>query len=81
MSRQKYLRYALNDFNVSLIFPPEVSLRDFRIPSYLSSWGIDDRPYGVLEGEVDFNPFLYDVGCLGILFCEEFQVRLHQSLA
>lgn len=76
MSRQNCLRYALNDFNVSLIFPQQISLEDFRISSYLASWGIDDRPYGVLEGELEFNPFLYDVGCLGIFFCEELQVRL-----
>ncbi|KJA15148.1 hypothetical protein HYPSUDRAFT_194631 [Hypholoma sublateritium FD-334 SS-4] len=73
MSQEKCLRYALNDFNVSLIFPQQISLEDFRISSYLASWGIDDRPYGVLEGELEFNPFLYDVGCLGIFFCEEFQ--------
>ena len=77
MSRNKCLRYALNDFNVSLIFPQQTSLEDFRISSYLASWGIDDRPYGVLEGELDFNPFLYDVACLGILFCEELQVHLY----
>jgi hypothetical protein len=36
---------------------------------------IYDRPHDTAQGEFDFDPFAWDVACLGIVFCTEFQVR------
>ncbi|KAG6873653.1 hypothetical protein C0995_012585 [Termitomyces sp. Mi166 len=30
-------------------------------------------PGDTLQGELDFNPFAFDVGMLGVMFCQEFQ--------
>ncbi|KAF8511773.1 hypothetical protein JB92DRAFT_2932229, partial [Gautieria morchelliformis] len=40
------------------------------------SWiGGQDQPYDTRQGELDYGPFAFDVGCLGVLFCKHFQVH------
>ncbi|KAF8152803.1 hypothetical protein BJ912DRAFT_868995, partial [Pholiota molesta] len=77
--RQKVV-YAINDFDVSIIFPLETSLTECRLNFYESHIGVHDRPYGVRTCELDFNPFPYDVACLGIYLCKYFQVITILSL-
>ncbi|KAG6867196.1 hypothetical protein C0993_012328 [Termitomyces sp. T159_Od127] len=56
------------------MFPPSMSLDDCRLPSLISFQTLDDQvPGDTLQGEFDFNPFAFDVGMLGVMFCQEFQ--------
>ncbi|KAF9484222.1 hypothetical protein BDN70DRAFT_872923 [Pholiota conissans] len=67
------MMYALTDFDLSLMLPAETDLRSCWLPIAESYPGTDDKPYGVLHGELSFNPFAYDVGCLGIALSSMFQ--------
>ncbi|KIM38156.1 hypothetical protein M413DRAFT_447921 [Hebeloma cylindrosporum] len=73
LRRADRLDYALNDFDWSLLLPAEASLKDFRIPISGTYPGVYEKPNEALRGEVDFNPFAYDVGCLGIQFAYTLQ--------
>ncbi|KAH0585222.1 hypothetical protein H2248_008471 [Termitomyces sp. 'cryptogamus'] len=71
---QKQLTYALFDFGGSTMFLPSMSLDECRLPSHVSFNTLYDQiPADTLQGEFDFNPFVFDVGMLGVLFCNEFQ--------
>ncbi|KAG6859919.1 hypothetical protein C0995_001934 [Termitomyces sp. Mi166 len=51
-----------------------MSLNKYRLPSCISyNTFIDQRPGDTLQGELNFNPFPFDVGMLGVMFCQEFQ--------
>ncbi|KAG6886681.1 hypothetical protein C0995_005905 [Termitomyces sp. Mi166 len=66
--------YALHDFDGSTMFPPSMSLDECRLPSSVSYNTLYDQvPGDTLQGELDFNPFAFDVGMLGVMFCQEFQ--------
>lgn len=67
---------ALSDFDLSMMLPPDTQLEDCRL-SISESWkGLCDRPPDVQHGELDFNPFAYDVICLGMHIAYVYQVRL-----
>ncbi|CDO74564.1 hypothetical protein BN946_scf184931.g3 [Trametes cinnabarina] len=71
--RTSAVSYALHDFDLALQLPPETSLRDCRRPSIESCIGKTDyQPSDTWAGEVDYNPFAFDVGCLGNLFIYHF---------
>ncbi|KNZ79935.1 hypothetical protein J132_08412 [Termitomyces sp. J132] len=56
------------------MFSPSMSLDECRLPSYVSFNTLPDQvPADTSQGEFDFNPFAFDVGMLGVLFCHEFQ--------
>ncbi|KAG6893229.1 hypothetical protein C0992_010822, partial [Termitomyces sp. T32_za158] len=56
------------------MFPPSKSLEDCRLPSHLSFNTLYEQvPGDTFQGEFDFNPFAFDVGMLGVMFCQEFQ--------
>ncbi|KAG6879345.1 hypothetical protein C0992_003387 [Termitomyces sp. T32_za158] len=68
------LTYALFDFSHSTMFPETVRINECRLPSktsFRTYWV--QRPDDTHQGEVDFDPFAFDVGMLGVLFCTEFQ--------
>src|SRR5882762_6235185 len=83
-----HLVYALLDFDISIQFPPNSTPADMRLPSSLSWWGSYNQPADTAQGELDYDPFAFDVGCLGVLFWNRFGVRfpfmpvwfLHSSL-
>ncbi|KAH9847133.1 hypothetical protein C2E23DRAFT_742365, partial [Lenzites betulinus] len=61
--------YALFDYDLSLILPLDASLTDCRRPrieAYIGQ-GIYHPP-DVFQGERYYNPFPFDVGCLGNLY-------------
>ena len=60
-------RYCLYDFNLSLRLPPETSLQDCRISSVgVDGWGTYwAHPQDIAQGEYEYNPFAFDVACLG----------------
>ncbi|KAG6871015.1 hypothetical protein C0995_009037, partial [Termitomyces sp. Mi166 len=71
---QGKLTYAFYDFDGSTMFPHSMSLDECRLPSYVSFDTLYDQvPGDTLQGEFDFNPFAFDVGMLGVMFCQEFQ--------
>ncbi|KAI9067542.1 hypothetical protein FKP32DRAFT_1755108 [Trametes sanguinea] len=71
--RSSSAAYALYDFDLALQLPPETSLRDCRRPSIEAATGKDDYyPADAMQGELDYNPFAFDVGCLGNLFLYHF---------
>ncbi|KAI0332328.1 hypothetical protein GY45DRAFT_1274204 [Cubamyces sp. BRFM 1775] len=61
--------YALLDFDLSLQLPLEASLRDCRRPAPEALIGKSDyHPFDIHQGERHYNPFAFDVACLGNLF-------------
>ena len=74
------LTYCLFDFDLSLMLPSGKPLSDYRLPIDEAFPGVFYKPHGVEQGQVDFNPFAFDVGCLGIFFCRRFQVPRLQLL-
>jgi hypothetical protein len=74
LSNDKAL-YAIFDYNLSSIFPPGTSPRERRLPFEMSFIGLAmNRPYDTAQGEFDYDPFAWDVGCLGIQLRNRFQV-------
>ncbi|KAG6887184.1 hypothetical protein C0995_000582 [Termitomyces sp. Mi166 len=56
------------------MFSQSARIDECRLPSYISFGTYpDQRPDDTHQGEIDFNPFAFDVGMLGVLFCTEFQ--------
>lgn len=68
------LCYVLMDFDLSIIVPPQVKKEDFRLPWYKAMAGTVG-PNDTLQGEFDYDPFAYDVGTVGVMFSEVYQVR------
>ncbi|KAI0355663.1 hypothetical protein OH77DRAFT_1495940 [Trametes cingulata] len=65
----KEAHYNLFDFNISLRFPPDTSLVACRRPAHEASWGAPVyHPPDVSLGAAEYNPFAFDVACLGNLF-------------
>ncbi|CDO75412.1 hypothetical protein BN946_scf184855.g15 [Trametes cinnabarina] len=75
---REYLRsasvsYALYDFDCAVQLPPDTSLKDCRRPPLESTIGKPDyHPGDTWQGELDYNPFAFDVACLGNLFVYHF---------
>jgi hypothetical protein len=67
--------YAIYDFDMAVVFSGDASASECRLPRWMSFQGVvTNRPQAIAEGEIDYDPFAWDVGCLGIALCEEFQV-------
>ncbi|PPQ88398.1 hypothetical protein CVT25_011277 [Psilocybe cyanescens] len=66
------LSYAIFDFDHSIKLPPSVNRTHFRLP-YHRSWGTINVIPDTRQGEYDFNPFVFDVGALGVAFCRTYQ--------
>jgi hypothetical protein len=75
LRREGKLIYALIDFDVSLMAPPDIKREDYRLPYGESFIGSGNQPYDTSQGEFDYDPFAYDVGSTGVEFCNHFQVR------
>ncbi|KAF8909771.1 kinase-like domain-containing protein [Gymnopilus junonius] len=69
---KEMLSYAVFDFDFSVILPPEVDRTKYRLP-YERSWGTFNYTMDTAQGEFDYNPFVLDVGILGVRFCYDFQ--------
>ena len=72
---QGLLSYALFDFDFSVRWPPEADRRDCRLP-YHRAWGTFNLVMDVAQGEYDYDPFAFDVGVLGAVFCKFTQVSV-----
>ncbi|RXW13379.1 hypothetical protein EST38_g12476 [Candolleomyces aberdarensis] len=70
------LCYGLFDYNASVFMPEGSRIGGFRLPYAMSEWGrYGCLPHDTDQGEYDYDPFAYDVGMMGRVFCSEFQVR------
>ncbi len=67
--RSPAVEYALFDFDLSLQIPLDASLKRCRRPSYEAFEGKGAyHPADVLQGELYYNPFAFDVACMGNLY-------------
>ncbi|KAH9895154.1 hypothetical protein C8Q73DRAFT_644869 [Cubamyces lactineus] len=61
--------YAFIDFDGALQLPPTTSLKDCRRPADEALLRVPTyHPFDVCQGERHYNPFAFDVACLGNLF-------------
>ncbi|KAH7887236.1 hypothetical protein F5I97DRAFT_2056348 [Phlebopus sp. FC_14] len=68
------LSYALMDFDWSIVFPLDSKPSDRRLPASESFIWFCSFANDTAQGELDYDPFVFDVGSLGMFFCEQFQV-------
>ena len=65
----------LFDFDFSLMFPRTTIQRETRLPAgYSFEITSNLYPPDTMQGELDYNPFIFEMGCLGIYLCGLFQV-------
>ncbi|KAF9474164.1 hypothetical protein BDN70DRAFT_816162 [Pholiota conissans] len=57
--------YALMDFNLSTMVPPDINRKEYRRDYRDSFDGTWPHPYDTAAGEFEYNPFAFDVACLG----------------
>lgn len=63
------VEYALFDFDLSLQMPLDISLKKCRRPAHEAFKGKRSYiPEDVFHGEPHYNPFAFDVACLGNLY-------------
>lgn len=69
------IHYCLFDFDISCSFARDAPLDACRRPSRESFDGAPAyHPRDTMHGEHDYDPFAYDVGCLGNLYIIMFAV-------
>ncbi len=73
--RTSRILYCLFDFNMSVQFPLDTPLRECRLVTndHIFSYS-PFRPLDLNYGEYDYDPFAYDVACLGNMFRSKFAV-------
>ncbi|KAF9237119.1 hypothetical protein BU15DRAFT_49181 [Melanogaster broomeanus] len=70
---QGLLYYALMDFDFSAMFPLDSKPLERRLPAKESFIMYCSRARDTEQGELDYDPFAFDVASLGEYFCEKFQ--------
>ncbi|KAF4610841.1 hypothetical protein D9613_007183 [Agrocybe pediades] len=71
--REGCARYAIYDFDLSRKVPQEINRREYWVwtePKY--TWGTFNVTKDYAQGELEYNPFITDVGSLGVLFSDYF---------
>ncbi|KAF8884752.1 hypothetical protein CPB84DRAFT_1788961 [Gymnopilus junonius] len=72
LEKKEKLRYALFDFDRAILLDKETYGENPILPIHFVDRGFYIPPYERLLGYPDFDPFKYDVACLGIYFDETF---------
>ncbi|KAF8884759.1 kinase-like domain-containing protein [Gymnopilus junonius] len=72
LEKEEKLRYALFDFDRAVLLDKETYGENPILPIHFVNQGFYSPPYERLLGYPDFDPFKYDVACLGIYFDETF---------
>ncbi|KAG2006966.1 other/AgaK1 protein kinase [Coprinopsis cinerea AmutBmut pab1-1] len=72
LRRDQMASYAFIDYNISVIAPDGVERSKFRLPAELSRDSSDGVP-DTEQGELDYDPFAYDVGTLGAMLSTQYQ--------
>lgn len=66
-----HAKFALCDFGLSFKFPPDTPLEERLRPSIDCCIGtLEYQPPDGTDGEAFYDPFAFDVACLGGVFCE-----------
>ncbi|KAF7796731.1 hypothetical protein EIP86_007914 [Pleurotus ostreatoroseus] len=76
--------YAFMDYDQSIILPSETCVRTCLRPMAEWQYGSPQyKPLDIAPGQLTYNPFAYDVGMLGNMFCYHFSnvVRFVPALA
>ncbi|KAI0630175.1 hypothetical protein C8Q77DRAFT_1136785 [Trametes polyzona] len=68
-SQNEDVHYCVFDFDISDVLPRDVSVKTYRSDSVWTYYGTASyHPPDAWHGEHDYNPFAFDVGCLGNLY-------------
>ena len=74
--RTSRILYCLFDFNLSVQFPLETPLHKCRLVADTVVFPTTPcAPWQMLLGAYDYDPFAYDVACLGNMFRARYSVR------
>ncbi|KAF9018094.1 kinase-like protein [Hymenopellis radicata] len=73
MRKDGRMKYVLFDFNLALMFPASATHASYRLPRKGGFFASLNAPTDLSQGEYDYEPFAFDVGCLGIMFSIFFQ--------
>ncbi|EFI27555.1 other/AgaK1 protein kinase [Coprinopsis cinerea okayama7 len=68
----KLASYAIIDYNISVIAPEGVERSKFLLPAELSRDSANGVP-DTEQGELDYDPFAWDVGTLGAILSTQYQ--------
>ncbi|KAF9553085.1 hypothetical protein CPC08DRAFT_698056, partial [Agrocybe pediades] len=72
-----HTRYAIFDFDLSRQVPQEVNRRDYWISTNSDfAWGTFNVTMDYAQGELEYNPFITDVGALGVMFSHQFHYAI-----
>lgn len=77
--RDPRIQYALIDYNLSIMSGQDASEQECRLPADTAWVSALAFPPDVLRGQYDYDPFAYDVGCLGNIFRFHFVVSILSS--
>lgn len=70
-SRKKQLHFVLCDFGLSVVFHPDTPASERVCPVEESEWGSSQyHPPDITTEQDVYDPFSYDVACLGGVVCE-----------
>ncbi|KAF6763237.1 other/AgaK1 protein kinase [Ephemerocybe angulata] len=67
------LLYAIFDYSLSILLPPDVDPKTFRLPYNMTWEGTCFSIPDVWHGELDYDPFAYDVAVLGHMMSLDYQ--------
>ncbi len=73
MRKDGRMKYVVFDFNLALMFPASTTRASCRLPRKGGGFGLN-APSDLSQGEYDYEPSAFDVGCLGLTFSILFQV-------
>lgn len=74
--KSKQTKFVLCDFGLSVMFPPDTPPSARVCPAEESTWGtFEYHPPDVANGEAVYDPFAYDVACMGGVLCHVIGVR------
>ena len=74
--RSSDVLYSLFDYDLAIPLEPGLPLSEYRLPAYMSWAGQPElHLFDTAQGETDYNPFAYDVACLGNIFLYSYAVR------
>ena len=68
--------YAIFDYDLALPLDPGLPLASYRLPGYKSFCGdYSFQPEDAAYAQLEYNPFAFDVACLGNIFIVNHGVR------
>ena len=74
------VRYSLFDFNISVAFPEDLAMEECRLDEECLKQGTRFHEASqVMQGELDYDPFAFDVECMGYIFIRYLAVSISVS--